>query len=181
MEPAVGRRYGKALFQSAAKRGETETVGRELEALVQLFRGEPRLRRYLHAPTVDDAEKTAFVRRHFGPPFSPLTTEFLALLIEKGRETEIETVARAYRALLQTERNVVEGRVVTAHPLAAESLAGLERQLVRLTGKKVELRTETDPSLLGGVTVYLGGKVIDGSVRTRLERVRDTLLAARVH
>lgn len=181
MEPAVGRRYGKALFQSARKRGEAEVVGGELKSLEELFRTEPRIQRYLHAPTVSESEKVEFVRRHFGPRLRPLTVEFLALLIEKRRAGELETVAVAYDALLQAERNVVQGRVVSARPVEPELVEGVRQRLARLTGKQVELRAEVDPSLLGGMAVYLGGKVIDGSVRTRLERVRDALHAVRVH
>ena len=111
----------------------------------------------------------------------PLTLEFLHLLIDKGRLGDIEGVHAAYHRMLQEERGEVEATVVTARQVDEKTLDELREKLGRLTGKKVLLGHELDPALLGGMAVYLGETVIDGSLRSRLRRLRERLLEVRVH
>jgi F-type H+-transporting ATPase subunit delta len=181
VESAVGRRYGRALFESARATGMTEEVGADLDSLRELIASEPGLRRYLLAPRVPETEKTDFLRRYLDGKVTDLTLRFLDLLLRKRRVGEFESMVTAYHHQLREERNLVEATVVTARPVGGQILADLRERLSRRTGKTVELDHRIEPELLGGMTVYLGGKVIDGSVRTRLRRLRDALLAARVH
>lgn len=181
VESAIGRRYAHALFGSAEALGKTEEVGADLASLRDLLAAEPGLHRYLLAPRVPEAEKTAFLRRHLGQRVSDLTLRFLELLLRKRRMGQFESIEAAYHHRLREARNIVEATVVTAHPLGGDLLGRLRDSLSRRTGKTVELHHRIEPEVLGGMTVYMGGKVIDGSVSTRLRRLREALMAVRVH
>lgn len=178
---ALGRRYGKALFAGAEERGETDEVGHEIEALVELLEREPALRRYLASPRAGEREKGDFLARHLGARLRPLTLEFMRLLLAKRRLGELAHIATTYRRLLHESRGEAEATVVTARELEAGVLAELRERIGRMTGKRIILGQETDPALLGGMAVYVGGRVFDGTLRTRLDRLRKRLLAVRVH
>jgi len=181
LSSALGRRYGKAVFAGAQGRGEAEEVGGELDSLVELLGCEPALRRYLASPRVGEREKGDFLARHLGARLRPLTLDFMRLLLAKRRLRELAHIAVTYRQLLHEARGEAEATVVTARELEAAVVAELGERLGRLTGKRIILGQRTDPALLGGMAVYVGGRVFDGTLRTRLDRLRERLLAVRVH
>jgi F-type H+-transporting ATPase subunit delta len=178
---AVGRRYGRAVFESATRAGTVEPVGADLAAIVALLEAEPALRRFLASPRVTEAEKTALFQRHLGPRVEKLTLSLLELLVDKRRVADLGNIAFAYHELVREAQGLVEARVITAHPLEPATGEAIRKQLERITGKHVTVLPEIDPSLLGGVKVMIGQKVIDGSVAFHMKRLREALVAVRVH
>jgi ATP synthase F1 delta subunit len=178
---AVGRRYGRALFESAVKKGDVKAVEGDLEALIALIEGEPAFRRFLASPRVTEAEKSAFLQQHFKGRLAPLTMSLLQLLVEKRRLRDLPLIAQAYRELHREAQGIVDAEVASAHPLDPEITGQIRKQLERITGKTVSLREAHDPSLLGGVKVVIGEKLIDGSVAFHMKRLREALLGVRVH
>ena len=178
---AVGRRYGRAVFESASRAGVVDDVEADLNAIVALIDDNASLRRYLASPRVTDNEKRALIEKHLGPRVRPLTLSLLRLLVEKRRLAALGEIAEAYRDLVRQAKGVVEATVVSAHPLEDATAEAIRKQLERITAKQVSLTREIDPALLGGVRVVLGQRVIDGSVAFHMKRLREALLAARVH
>ena len=86
-------------------------------------------------------------------------------------------MAAEYRRLLDTERGVVQAVATTAAPLTKDETAALEQKVAKMTGRTVDLRVEVDESLIGGLTVRVGDTLYDASVRGRLERLRERLVA----
>ena len=177
---AVGRRYGRALFESATRAGDVDPVEADLGSILALIENEPSLRRYLASPRVTEAEKRALIGRHLGPRIRPLTLSLLELLLDKRRLASLGEIAAAYRDLVREARGVVEARVVSARPLEDDTVEAIRKQLERITEKHVRLSRDIDPGLLGGVKVLIGQRVIDGSVASRMKRLREALLGARI-
>lgn len=99
------------------------------------------------------------------------------LLLERRRLAVLPAIAVEYRRLLDRSRGIAEAVVTTPAPLAEADLAAIRDRIEQLAGTTVELRADVDPGLLGGVTVRLGDRLLDASVRGRLERLRSQLLA----
>src|SRR5690606_25544612 len=120
-------------------------------------------------------QKERVIRQLFEPRLQPLTLRFLLLLIEKQRENVFPAIVQAYRELRDRLTGVVEARARTAQPLAGKEAQQLQQALERLTGQRVRLQVEEDPSLLGGLIVRVGDTVYDGSVRHQLEHLREQM------
>ena len=99
----------------------------------------------------------------------------LTLIVRRRRVESLPNIAREYPPPLQRRAGIVEATATSAAPLDDQELAALRSRLEQMTGGKVELETSVDPSLLGGIQVRLGDLLIDGSVRGRLERLRNRL------
>ena len=110
--------------------------------------------------------------------FAPLTRQFLGLLAHKRRLFALPEVIAAYDAMLAEHRGEVGAEVVSAVPLAPEQLQSVQRQLAGAVGKEVKLATAVDPSLLGGLIVRVGSRMIDASIRTKLRQLELALKGA---
>jgi F-type H+-transporting ATPase subunit delta len=103
--------------------------------------------------------------------------KLVGLLVERGKIDRIGEVAREYRRLLNGERGIVEALATSAAPLTETETAALQRKVAQMTGSTVDLRVEVDEALIGGLTVRVGDTLYDASVRGRLERLRERLVA----
>jgi F-type H+-transporting ATPase subunit delta len=98
------------------------------------------------------------------------------LLAQRGRFETLSAIAAEYTRLLNRRRGIVEAVVTSAQPLSAEEGAALRARVEAMTGTAVNLRSEVDPTLIGGLTVRVGDQLLDASVRGRLERLRHQLV-----
>ena len=110
-----------------------------------------------------------------GEAVSEEVLSFLCLLTEKGRMGIFHETLKEYGKLDDLRRRVTEARVVTAHPLSEEEKARLTQRLSSVCGKQVEASFEVDGALLGGVLVEMDGRTYDGSLRFRLQDVKDEI------
>lgn len=173
---------GEALAADAALRivDNPALPLRERQAAVKAILDSPAFERLLEdaipqlpAPAADPAT----VRRQVAERVRRQLTNLVELLVERRRVTLLPGVADAFRRLLYARRNIVEAEVASAAPLTDREREVLRERLARLVGRRVELRERVDPGLLGGLVVRIGDRFYDGSVRGRLERLRNRLLA----
>jgi F-type H+-transporting ATPase subunit delta len=106
---------------------------------------------------------------------SPTVASFLLLLLDKNRLGLLGQIFHSYGALADELSGVVRPTLVSAMPLADEQVAEIKSSLEKMTGKQAVLKIEVDPELIGGVTAKIGDQLFDGSVRTQLKRIEDTL------
>ena len=180
-DTTVGRKYALALFNAAVGRGALDAVADDVTSLQELVRADARLVGFLAAPDIADDRKSAFVKSILGSRVGPLTLELLELLVRKGRLPVLPDVLATFQDLTLEARGIVKAQAVTAVKLTDAERAILVDKLQKLTRKTVRMTESLDPRILGGVVVKLGGKVIDGSVRTSLDALKESLLAAPLH
>ncbi len=174
---SLAKRYAKALVDVAAASNELEVVRQELRGVADLLRGHRELRQFLANPTVSRRDKMrAFESVVAKLELRPLTTSFLRILLEAGRLPALESVVRAYEALVDEQLGQVKAVVTAAAPLAADEQERLKERLQQVTGKSVYLEVQQDPSVLGGLITQVGSLVYDGSLRTQLARLREQLV-----
>ncbi len=178
MTGAVAKRYARALAAVASEEGRLESTVEEL-ARVSAWVADPQLATALAAPTLAGAPRRALIgqmTQSLG--LATLTSNFLSLLAERNRLGELAAIAHAYGAMVDRALDRVRARIRVAAPLAAETLAEVSEVLERICGKSVIATVETDPDLIGGLTIEIEGRVYDGSVRTQLEHLARTLSRA---
>jgi F-type H+-transporting ATPase subunit delta len=174
----VARRYARALLEVAGA-GRAAALRGELEAWSALLAGHPDLLVALRHPGVPLEKKKALLAT-LGKraDASDLTQRLLALLLERERLALLPDIAAAYVALWNAQRGVVAAEVVSVIRLTPDQEDAVRAAAARATGKRdVELRTQVDEALLGGVLVRMEGRTYDGSVRGRLRALGEKLKA----
>ena len=149
---------------------------RELDSAAQVVADE-RIGRALANPSIALETRTATAKALFGPLVGAKVQNLLGLMLRRGRIEELPRLAAEFRRLDDERRGITRATVTSAMPLSEDEVRALTDRLQSSTGGRVELEQDVDPSLLGGVVVRLGDRLIDGSVRNRLERLRNQLVS----
>jgi F-type H+-transporting ATPase subunit delta len=181
MTASVAGRYAYALFELANTERTLGDVERELAGLDQLLTDSEDLRRLVTSPvfSADDQAKAigALVDR---AGLSTLTGNFLKLLAKNRRLFALADIIKAFRAIVARHRGEITADVTTAHPLSEAQRAALEDTLRgTAAGRRVHINTRVDPSLLGGLIVKMGSRMIDSSLRTKLNSLKIAMKEVR--
>ncbi len=173
---AISRRYAKALVKLAAEENQVERYGEELGRVGSVVATEDLLRLILESPTFPMAKKSAILGEILSSMQLSVTVKnFLSLLLEKDRLHYLAQINADYRRLADDLSGIVRARVTAAAALDERQRQGIAAGLERQTGKQVQLTVAVDPALLGGIQAEIGGRLFDGSLRTQLNRIEDTL------
>jgi len=174
---AVVRRYAAALYSAASAAGTVQKVADDLHLVASTLRQYPKLRDALIQRVTPDRAKRAAVRRLFGERVDPLTLQFLLLLIDKRRERIALDAETAFRKIADERHGIVRAQVTSAVPLSEAELQQTQDLLTRRTGRQVIIDSRVDPAILGGLIVRIGDRLLDGSVRTGIHKLRQALVA----
>ncbi len=177
----IATRYARALFEAAKADDELDEALEQLTLIGGFFQAHADLRQLMRNPGVDPEDKVGVLDRVLKGSWSALTRAFVEMVVSRERAEFLPQIAEALQAEVDADRGHLRVAVRSAHPLPAEVLARLGARLERQEHKQIELRTEIDPSLIGGVQVVLGHRVIDGSVRRQLVNLRERLSTVRVY
>lgn len=173
---AIGIRYAKALLNIAAEQQKVEPYAEELANVASVLKSEDLLRLLLDSPTFPLEKKTAIMSDLCELlKLSEGMKIFLTLLLEKDRIGYVPQIDMSYRKFADEKSGVVRATITSANKLTKARSDALKKSLEEQTGKKIVLSLETDKSLIGGLKAEMGGKLFDGSVKTQLKRIEDTL------
>ncbi len=168
--------YAEALFEAAKEQEELQEVLEDLQEFVEALRESEELRLFFYGGQIPEREKRRAIDA-LTKDMKKATTNFLKLLSDNGREHIVEDVLRRYEDLVKEHLGKVEVEVTTAVELSDETLNRLKERLGEiLEGREVILETRVAPHLLGGAVFRFGGQMMDGSVRGRLESLREGML-----
>lgn len=167
------RRYADAAFEIALRDGTIDVWRRELDSAAKTAY-DNRLMEVLANPAIPAEQRTDAGQRVFADLSQPVRNLVL-LLVRRGRIEQLPRVAAEFARLDDQRQGVTHAIATSAVPLDAGELEAVEARLAQLTGRRVVLATDVDPAILGGLVVRIGDRLIDGSVRGRLERLRNQL------
>lgn len=173
---SLAGRYAAALYDLAGEQGVVTAVETDLDTLAAAVRESADLAALLKNPEVSrDAAAKAVdaVAEHL--KVSPLTRNFLGVLAANRRLASLPDVVRAFTAIAAAARGEVTAEVTTAHPLDEAQLAQLADKLKAREGRSVTVKAHVDPAILGGLVVKIGSRMIDGSIRTRLNSLAQAM------
>jgi len=171
----VASRYAEALFQIGEEENLVDLIYSELKAVVDIFDENQEFFNIIKSPVISKKEKIELIDNVFSKGLNSNSINFLKLLIEKNRISFIADIAMSYKERLNEKNNVIEGTVITAIPMNQDEIQELAKELSKKYNKNVTLENIVDKSILGGVLVRLGNEEIDGTVKTRLSKVKEQL------
>jgi F-type H+-transporting ATPase subunit delta len=167
------RRYADAAFEIALRDKAVETWRRDIDAAAEIVT-EGELEAVLANPAIPLDQRVSVAEQVFASLSGPVRNLVL-LLVRRHRIEQLPQVAAEFRRLDDRRNGLTHAVATSAAPLEADEVKAITARLEELTGGKVDLETAVDPSLLGGLVVRVGDRLIDGSVRGRLERLRHQL------
>ena len=173
---SAARRYAEAAFQVATRDKTVEAWRSELDSAAAIV-AEERIGRALANPSIPLQTRIATAEATFGPLVGRQVLNLIALLLRRGRIEELPRLAAEFRRLDDARQGITHATATSASSLTADEVNALTKRLEQFTGGRVELDVQVDPSLLGGLVVRVGDRLIDGSVRSRLERLRMQLVS----
>ncbi len=173
---SAARRYAEAAFEVAVRDDAVEAWRKELDTAAAVVADE-RVGRALANPSIPLDTRIATAESIFGKVVSPPVLNLIRLMLRRGRIEELPRLAAEYRRLDDERQGIVRATATSALPLTPDEVTALTKRLAQTTSGRVELDTEVDSNLLGGLVVRLGDRLIDGSVRSRLERLRNQLVS----
>lgn len=175
-QKVVAERYAEALFEVASEQRQESKYSGILKDIVKMFQEHPDFERLLLHPVVSSEDKKQMLRDIFTGKVPDEMLAFLCLLVDKQRENYLPEIADEFERLLRALNQTVVTEVTTAFKLEDTTKEVLSKELSDYLNQKVEIQYSTDPELLGGVTIKIGDRMIDGSLRTQLGQMAQALV-----
>jgi F-type H+-transporting ATPase subunit delta len=172
----AARRYAEAAFEVATRDKTVDAWRAELDRAASIV-GDDRVGRMLANPAVPTERRIEIADSIFGTSVSQPVRNLLGLMLRRGRIHELPRLAAEFQRLDNARQGITEATAISAAPLTQDEVRAVTERLEQMTGGQVELTVQVDPSLLGGLVVRVGDRMIDGSVRGRLERLRNQLVS----
>jgi F-type H+-transporting ATPase subunit delta len=173
----IARVYAEALFDVAKDKGKLDEIHEQLGQVADAIAETRDLQVFLFSPYFSSAEKRAGIGRVVSGADSELVN-FLELLAEKHRMPAIFRIRRRFDEMWAKEERHLEVRLTSAVDLPADLVEQVGRQIEKQTGQTIELETDVDENVLGGIVLQVGNMVLDASVRSKLERLRKEVAKA---
>jgi F-type H+-transporting ATPase subunit delta len=173
---AIARRYAKALLLIGKEDGQTDTYRKEMGAFAQLIEQEKSLQQVLINPLYDETGRKKVLTSVMDKlNLSRAVTTFLLFLFDKGRIAFLSNINDFFQKFADELKGVARASLVSATELSSETVDKIRSALSKRTGKDIILEVEQDPELIGGIVTRIGDLVLDGSVRTQLLNMRESL------
>ena len=172
----LARRYAKAIFTVGQERGKFEEYNDVLAGVAGLYASNPEVVDALTNPLYPlDIREKVMAGMIDSMEVDSVMGNFLNLLVEKKRAEILPEIAEEYKTMVDEEKNISHGSVISAIELSDELRENVQTTLEKLTGKKVELTISVDPSIIGGIIAKVGDLVLDGSIKTQLAGLKDSI------
>lgn len=175
-ELTVDLTYGSALYQAAVELNKKDLILDEAYQVLGVFENEPEFYKFLNYPVISAKEKKEVLTGVFEGRICQELLNLLYVLVDKGRTAHYEKIIRAYKDMVDREEGVTYGTVYSVEPLTEAQIAKLEEQVTALLKQKTKLENKLDASLIGGVKVLADGRIMDASIRKRLQDLSDKLI-----
>ena len=176
IKASLAGRYAYALFELAEEGKQIETVEASLAKLKGALAESADLRTLTTSPLIQRDEAVRAIEAVAqAMQLDPLTTKFLGTLAENRRLANLPAVIRSFDTIVAQYRGETHAEVASAHPLTEDQIAALKAKLKSLAGRDVNVDSKVDPSLLGGLVVRMGSRMIDGSLRTKLNSLASAM------
>jgi F-type H+-transporting ATPase subunit delta len=172
----IARRYAKALLIIGKEDGNTETYREELAGFSELVENEKALEMAINNPLYNAEERKNVLEAVLAKlNLSGIMKSFLTLLLDKGRFSYLSSINDFYQKLADELKGISRASLVSATELSSETVEKIRATLSEKTGKDIILDVQEDPGLIGGIVTRIGDLVLDGSIKTQLLNMRESL------
>ena len=168
--------YGDALFELALEQNNLDSIAEQVDILTQSFAENPELLKLLTHPKISKEEKVSVIENIFKGRFSDDIVGFLVIITQKDRGAEIEAILNYFLAKVREYKKIGVARVTSAVELSADQKKRVEEKLLQQTSyESFEVDYSVDASLIGGMVIRIGDRVVDSSIRTKLDNMTKNL------
>ncbi|MCL7486844.1 MAG: ATP synthase F1 subunit delta [Desulfobulbaceae bacterium] len=172
----LARRYAKALFSLGREQDKYEAYNQALSAIAALYEESPEIGDALVNPLYPlEARQKIMTKIAELAQADKILAAFLSLLVEKHRAGILPDIAQEMQVMVDSEQGISHGSVVSAVELDADLLEKIQATLEKITGNRVILETEVDSSIIGGIIAKVGDLVLDGSIKTQLNGLKESI------
>lgn len=169
MAKLIGSRYASSLFEAGLELDKIENFYEELNFINNIFNSEAKLFQIFTHPRISKDEKKSLIDEIFKGRISKEISNFLFIIIDKRREKNLFEIIEEYKIIYNEYKEIIDVVAVTAVPMEEKSKRKLEVVLQNKLNKKVQLSNEIDKSIIGGVLLKLGDKIIDSTLISQLK------------
>ena len=171
----TSREYAEALFELAAQAGLTKETSEGLETVMSALMQTPAYRALLASPAIAKEERLNALSASFSGKIPDILLAILRMMVSRGHVSALDGMARDYEELARGYRGESIAVVTSAVPLKEAETVALRAKLEKKLGRKVTLQCREDPDLIGGIRVEVDGRIIDGSIRNKLEEIKEVM------
>ena len=176
MAKIISKAYGEALFELALEKNELESIAEQVNILADAFAENPELIKLLSHPKISKEEKINVIESIFKGRMSDDIVGFLVIIVEKDRGSEIEDILKLFQAKVREYKKIGVALVTSAIELSTEQKQKVEQKLLQQTAyESFEVEYKVDASLIGGMIIRIGDRVVDSSIRSKLDNLTKEL------
>ncbi len=176
MASVVGRRYSNALYSLALEEGQIENIKENSDLVIKSLKGNEEFEDIIKHPRISNKEKEELINKVFNNELHETLKGLISILIKKGRSGEIINTLEMYNELVKKHNNIIDAKIVSSVKLSEERIEQIKDKLSNNLNKEVQVEVEIDESLIGGLLIRVDGRIIDGTIKKRLEDIRSGLL-----
>lgn len=176
MAKLVSKTYGEALFQLALEEGTLTTIIEEVNVVKEALVKNPDLLKLLNHPKIDKEEKLSVIENIFKGRVSDTLVGFLILIVQKDRYNDLDGIFEYFQASVREYKNIGVASITSAVTLTEEEKKQIESKLLQTTKySQFELTFTVDKSIIGGLIIRIGDRVVDSSIKTKLQMLEKDL------
>ena len=181
MAKLISKTYGEALFELAIEENRMDEFLEEAQLALRVIRENPEFSAMMNHPRIDQEEKVRVVENVFGASLSREITGLLRIIVQKDRYKETEDILSWFIEQVKQEKGIGQALVTSALPLSDAQKKQIEEKLLATTSyKQMEMVYETDESLIGGLRIRIGDRVVDSSISNKLSDLKRELLKVQI-
>lgn len=173
---AIAKTYAKSLFDLAVDENKVATYRSDIEVVLEVFKNNPSFVSFFNHVLIEDQKKYQLLDDSFKSSIEGYVLNFLKLLVKKRRITHIKDICIAFVAQCNEQLGIEEGIVYSSYALSLEEIAQIESSVGQSENKKVTLKAIVDETLIGGIKVQLNNRIIDASIKNKLEALKKELM-----
>lgn len=172
------KKYARALYNVAVQQEDVKEVSNRINYIVDVMKAVPEFSQLLQTHQVSTEDKITILKNVLKDNISSLEVELISDILEHNNILILSDIAKHFEYLVETDSNLVNMTITSAKELSAEEVDHIQSSSESQLNKKVDVRTETDKSLIGGVRLRVGNIVIDNTISRRLDMLKNTLTQA---
>lgn len=180
MSTKAAKRYANAFLEIAIEKDILKKAREDMLLIKNTIEGSSELRLFLKNPIVKKDQKKAVVDKIFKARIEDITYQLFMLLAKKDREALLEDISKKFIELYNLHQGIIKVNVTSAREIEKAQLKALKKNIERTTGKTVEFETEVEEELIGGLKIRIDDTVVDGSVKFKLNQLKDRLTSTAV-
>jgi F-type H+-transporting ATPase subunit delta len=175
--PRLASRYAKSLIDLAIEQNALEPTLQDVQLIDGTIRGSRELTSMLRSPIIKTDKKQAVLNAVFGTKLSPLTSSFVKLLTDKGREANLGEIASSFISQYREMKSISSVKLITAAPVSEQVRESIrEKVAAAMPGRSVEMSTEVRAELIGGFVLEMGDRLVDASIKRDLNDIRKQFM-----